>query len=430
MRAELTAAERDRRRRPARRVRRRARSAPRPPASLAGARPGAAPPAAPAAGPPSRCPRCARGLRRPARHRRGLRLPPRRRLRHRLALAPRPPARGDLTCAHACSPPSPRSPRHCSCRPPRSRSTAPSRRGRLAVVTNVAPHSPGRTSRTRSATRSSAATATAAAARRSSGRRATSPGRHGFNDYDRRTPPADGTYCYYVQAFDITASTTADSNLVERRLRHARPPARCSALRAAHGHASPCTGRATDRPVGPGRHGVSSGSARARARARGDVRPATRHAGDVRRVVRHDGARWTATAYYDFQCVATDAAGNADDDSTVADVRVDNTPPGVTLTGVGAGTNVHGTLIASSRPTSSSGVASVPSCWFGSRGAAVPASLGDARRRGRTTRRSTRRASRTAPTTSRRWRPTPSATRPTSRRRRTRRRQHGAERAR
>ena len=59
----------------------------------------------------------ARGLRRAARHRRRLRLAPRRRLRHRRPADPRPPARGNLTCAHACSSPSPRSPPRSSRRP-------------------------------------------------------------------------------------------------------------------------------------------------------------------------------------------------------------------------------------------------------------------------------------------------------------------------
>ena len=66
-----------------------------------------------------------------ARHRRRLRLAPRRRVRDRGPAAPRPPARGNLTCAHACSSPSPYSPGHSSSRPRRLRSThRPSRHPR------------------------------------------------------------------------------------------------------------------------------------------------------------------------------------------------------------------------------------------------------------------------------------------------------------
>jgi fibronectin type 3 domain-containing protein len=157
------------------------------------------------------------------------------------------------------------------------------------------------------------------------------------------SPPADGTYCYYVQAVDLDGTTTANSLPVLVHYDTEAPsgtltsPLAGAAVRGTIGAAA----SADDTPGGAGVATVAFQSAPAGSGTWStfdtDGTGPSPYAGTLNTTGLTDGL-------YDLRVLVTDLAGNSAPSATVANVRVDNTAPSGSVTSPAASAVVHGTI--------------------------------------------------------------------------------------
>jgi hypothetical protein len=172
------------------------------------------------------------------------------------------------------------------------------------------------------------------------------------------TPPADGTYCYYVEAFDIVSSTTSDSTPVLVNYDTTAASGTLTApLTGPLGHSVAVSATASDTAGGSGVATVEFQSSPAGANTwttfdTDSTGPAYTGTLDTTTLV--NGAD------YDLRVRVTDAAGNVAASSAVTNLLVDSSLPTVTLTSPVASTAVHGTVLTSANASDvGTGVASV-----------------------------------------------------------------------
>ena len=172
------------------------------------------------------------------------------------------------------------------------------------------------------------------------------------------SPPADGAYCYWVEAVDPDTSVAASLPVIV----HYDGTAPSSALTAPP--TGPLTGSvalhatASDPAGGTGVSSVEFQSSPTGAGSWTTFDTGTLNGGvydgtlDTTSIAGGDGV-------YDLRARATDGAGNFATSAVVSGVRVDTTAPVVAITAPGVSANVRGTISVDATASDTSGVASV-----------------------------------------------------------------------